>query len=122
MELNSFDGDFADALEDAFVEHELDSLIYLDLHVKLDNIAGPGPFPARILQVWRWAERQGKLELLFVSALKRNSRNRKLRAFATKLKAKTDLEQDQLFNKAKRLTGANLLADPGAENLRNALD
>lgn len=77
---------FRDALLDAFNRDSLEEMLEYELDVPLANIASTErPMPTIILEVIGWAERRGLTEELVQAAVKSNSTNKLLAAFAASL-------------------------------------
>jgi hypothetical protein len=79
--------DLRDAMLAAFDEKGLASLALLRLDENVEAIAGNGPLPDRVLQMIRWAERQGRLADLLNGCLLEVPRNADLAAVIGRLRA-----------------------------------
>src|SRR4051812_29715688 len=106
MELSSFNEDLAEALLAAFGDsYGLKSLFKFDLKANLDWEVAQGHMRARVLAALEWAEQEGRLDEMFLAALRRRPNNPELRRFAARLAEQTAAEQETLIQKAEVLKG-----------------
>jgi hypothetical protein len=82
-------GKFQEALLSAFNRSELEQLVYFRLAVDLNDIVADGPYRQVVTDLIKWANGQGKIEILLRVAREDNSGNALLRQFDDAIRART---------------------------------
>jgi len=81
-------GQFQDALLSAFNRSGLEQLVYIRLGEDLDQIVEDGSLAKVVLDLVKWANQQGKAEVLLRAARSENPGNSELRAFDEQIQSR----------------------------------
>ncbi len=122
MDLSTHYRYFRDALVHAFYNEDLlEELVLLELGVKLDNVIAPGPLNQRALDLIKWADAEGRVDELFLKALKEKPNNPLLRELALELRDEIQSEQEAIANRVKPLLPNDLVESDQADAIRREL-
>jgi V8-like Glu-specific endopeptidase len=121
MDITSFNEDMATALLQGFNESELTQLVRYDLDKNLDWEVASGGLRDRVFALLLWAERQGIIGHLMVSAFRRRPNNRMLRDLSVGLSKAVLEEHNQLADQASALVAGKLENNAQADKVRDLL-
>jgi hypothetical protein len=96
MDLDRHYEEFSDALLSAYDMNALTMMLQFDMQVRFNDIVGPGPGANRVFELIGWCDQKGRVDELFLKALKRNPGNLKLRTLANKLAVEVQGQHKQV--------------------------